>query len=888
MRSEKEIYLRDHQSNQQRIQEAQQKEKKLKQDLEELKLLQINCQKTLGDIRGKQKKIEEDFKLAEGHVTEQSEALKLKENELLQLRNELQIKQRNHLKLLEEEGRLSGQYKESETRLEGCLDRKKLSEERKEKLVGDQKQLLLLSQEKKQQLSHVSSVVDSYKDRLDQYEEELKDLTKEGENKQKEFDISQKKILEQKARQKVLVRLREDFEGFSLGSKKLLQASNHPQCLFYNKIRPLYEFVNAEMGSAESTAAILRHYSQTLVVEKQEILIHILQFAQKHAIFDYSLICLELLSEWSKISGVQGPDSADLIQYFLKDAREVSSYEEAFSLIGKTISGEIWCGQGFLFDHRSVIFNVKANENQVFLREAELKTLDEELVKNEDYQKKIVKEQSVILQLKSKMQLERSELDKMLRRDEMKLVEVNFGLQRCLADQEKNKIEVMQIEKEDSNLASQITQQGISLKEIQEKRMLNTEAITTIHQQTECLANELSAQSNVFDLQQKERKEKAEIYQHIADDRQKLLHQLNVLEMQGREYLKQEQRFIDELEYLEEIQSKIKNQSPQLKNTIEQLEERLKENTCVCADLEQQIEDHKLSIVQYEKEMLLRQEQSRKCESELHAQGVQAAQHQSAAHALENELQDRYQLSVNDARDNVKASQLPEKSNDTIEKQIRVLRQFLQQAGDINMASIDDLEKQESRYSFLTQQVEDMSVSKEELTEIITQVDEESRKLFKLTFETIRENFKKNFQILFNGGEADLQLTETKNILEAGVEIIAKPPGKQMRSISLLSGGEKCLTAVALLFSIFEVKPAPFCILDEIDAPLDDTNVDRFANVVKHFTDRCQFLIITHNKRTMSIGNVLFGVSMEEKGVSKLLSLEFIHEEAPTAELIEK
>jgi chromosome segregation protein len=122
--------------------------------------------------------------------------------------------------------------------------------------------------------------------------------------------------------------------------------------------------------------------------------------------------------------------------------------------------------------------------------------------------------------------------------------------------------------------------------------------------------------------------------------------------------------------------------------------------------------------------------------------------------------------------------------------------------------------------------------------------------------------------------------------LEAGIEISAKPPGKQMRSISLLSGGEKCLTAVALLFAIFEVKPAPFCILDEIDAPLDDTNVERFVNVVKHFVDKCQFLIITHNKRTMAIGDILFGVSMEEKGVSKLLSLEFAHREAPEAFLV--
>ena len=143
---------------------------------------------------------------------------------------------------------------------------------------------------------------------------------------------------------------------------------------------------------------------------------------------------------------------------------------------------------------------------------------------------------------------------------------------------------------------------------------------------------------------------------------------------------------------------------------------------------------------------------------------------------------------------------------------------------------------------------------------------------------------RKTSKSLFNGGEADLQFTEAEDVLEAGIEIIAKPPGKQMRSINLMSGGEKCLTAMALLFAIFEVKPAPFCILDEIDAPLDDTNVERFVNVVRQFIDRCQFIIITHNKITMAIADILFGVSMQERGVSKLLSIEFtdtnVHEPA--------
>ena len=137
--------------------------------------------------------------------------------------------------------------------------------------------------------------------------------------------------------------------------------------------------------------------------------------------------------------------------------------------------------------------------------------------------------------------------------------------------------------------------------------------------------------------------------------------------------------------------------------------------------------------------------------------------------------------------------------------------------------------------------------------------------------------------MLFEGGEADLTFTDSEDVLEAGIDIVAKPPGKQMRSITLLSGGEKCMTAMALLFAIFEVKPAPFCILDEMDAPLDDTNVERFVKVLKPFMEKTQFLIITHNKRTMSVADVLFGVSMEEKGVSKLISIAFDREKAEAA-----
>ncbi|MCK5191263.1 MAG: chromosome segregation protein SMC, partial [Methylococcales bacterium] len=197
----------------------------------------------------------------------------------------------------------------------------------------------------------------------------------------------------------------------------------------------------------------------------------------------------------------------------------------------------------------------------------------------------------------------------------------------------------------------------------------------------------------------------------------------------------------------------------------------------------------------------------------------------------------------------------------------------IERLGSINLTAIEEYKTQSERINFLNEQRDDLMEALNTLDQAISKIDKESRLRFKQTFDKINDGLQNKFPKLFGGGQAYLELTD-QDLLEAGVNIIARPPGKRNSSIHLLSGGEKALTAVALVFSIFDLNPSPFCLLDEVDAPLDDANVVRFSNMVEEMSETVQFLYISHNKVTMEIAKQLAGVTMKEPGVSRMVSVD--------------
>ena len=262
------------------------------------------------------------------------------------------------------------------------------------------------------------------------------------------------------------------------------------------------------------------------------------------------------------------------------------------------------------------------------------------------------------------------------------------------------------------------------------------------------------------------------------------------------------------------------------------------------------------------------QGQHDQAQADLHQHEVHASAMKSKYDLLKTRLWDEWQLTAEEAK-NKFAGIVAD-----VEK-IEFLRRRIAAMGNINMAAPEEYEALAEKQRFLIGQINDLLKAKDDLLAAISKINNATRENFRQTFTEVREHFRRLYGVLFEGGEADLILTNPEDILTTGVDIVAQPPGKKLQSITLLSGGEKTLTAVALLFAFFMVKPSPFCMLDEVDAALADANIERFVALLREFQNKTQFLIVSHNKRTMEAADVIYGVTMEEKGVSQLISVDF-------------
>ena len=265
--------------------------------------------------------------------------------------------------------------------------------------------------------------------------------------------------------------------------------------------------------------------------------------------------------------------------------------------------------------------------------------------------------------------------------------------------------------------------------------------------------------------------------------------------------------------------------------------------------------------------------ETRELEDRTHAHELATHEVRHARTAVADRLREDYEVDL--AAFEPPTTSDEERQRDEIDQEIAELRRKIAHIGNVNLDALAELEDLEKRFAHLSQQHQDLTSAKQSLVEIIDRINTDSRRLFSATLEQVRTNFQLLFRKMFGGGQADIVQDEGVDLLESGIEIVARPPGKEPRNISLLSGGEKTLTCVALLLAIFQYRPSPFCVLDEVDAALDEANIERFITVLQEFLAWTQFIVVTHSKKTMTCATTLYGVTMQESGVSKRVSVRF-------------
>lgn len=487
----------------------------------------------------------------------------------------------------------------------------------------------------------------------------------------------------------------------------------------------------------------------------------------------------------------------------------------------------------------------------------------------------------------------------------------------------KEKITKLEKEKETFQLDTEGTIEEVvslekGLQDIEITYATEKQKLKSIDENTEKLEERLSKlRNNLEDI--KQQKEKAE--KDTEENETKITklteknEELSKIIEEFAELNKDDQKYIDDLnlditnlkisvssfddsessieEMTEMIKQEIENNKISIKNKTDGIEQ-IKEENC---DLEKKIEETKIAIEQVKQDVQnsgskiekLKQERTEKNEKlkvkeeeqvkefgtieDLKTQitkiDAKKTKTEDDLNSVINTMWEEYEITPNAVKDYKK----PENVAQT-QKKVKDLRQDLKELGSVNVDSIEEYKSLKQRYDFMCEQRLDLENTMSKLRKMIQEMTIAMKEQFKTQFEIINKNFGEVFKELFGGGQASLSLADEENILECGIDITVQPPGKKLQNMMLLSGGEKAFTAIALLFAILKINPAPFCVLDEIEAALDDVNVYRFAEYLKNYTEKTQFLVITHRKGTMEAADTVYGVTMEENGISKLLSMK--------------
>lgn len=785
---------------------------------------------------------------------ERQKRLSLLEEEHQILEKEREQMHQLLLSLLEQERVISLRLSEGKLRLDA---ESKMLIKVTESLEGEQKELVTKERFQEEKMHICQQLAEE--DRSLQRQIELCQEQKEAKQVellplQKAHLAMQEEIQQLTIQKATLLRFLESQEGFSRGAKFFLQEAKKKDSPLYQKVLRLFDLLSLEEGREQLSITALYRYLDTVVVETKKDTELLITLAKQQKIDSFSFVCVENLSnnvgELSKLYPEKNIGQQLVGQLSLEEEFLPSFFQKGGSFVSK---------DGFFVDDSRVVFFVANSciQSTSPIRKKEFAKVEATLEKLQP------KESNAVL-LIGQLEREIKELQKEIEQVQAKRHKVQMS-------HVGENMHLQNAKKVIQECLSKIEQQQLQTNGLTSSILAKKREIERVSEEEKELAKKICEQKDQQFLKNlDEKKKELRLLQNDFFEKQKQDHILLQQEKESKLLLARiEEKHSELAGHLEKIDSELRVFTP--KNE-EMLHER--------KEIEKEISLLKDEISQHEekKEMLLLEK--KQCMQDMQSFSEQLEKHTILLAQLEQKKKDqKMQIALLDEQTKEAVDAVPtqriEEGPKALKERMSQLKMQVKDENKINFASIDEVKERQKEFEEIDLQLEDIQAAKKDLENAVALLDQESQERFHEYFALVKKEFKKNFACLFSGGKADLRIRTTSDLFSSGIEILAEPPGKKMQRLSLFSGGEKSLTALALLFSFFAVRPGPFCLLDEVDAPLDETNVQRLTALLKEYGNNTQFVVITHNRKTMESANVLLGVSMVQKGVSRLLSVSF-------------
>jgi len=828
------------------------------------------------------KKQDDELKIAQSSADKLSKETQDSEKKIESLKAQI-------IDALNRKARLQNELTATESRLDYLSNRRERLTTSFEGFQTERSQLQETIERLENEIADKEDKINSLSLKEEQLTSQIEKLRSESAEVEKGIRELEQRRSARSSRLQSLNELQKAYEGYGAGAKAVLKSQNK------GVISAVAEIIRTSAQYEIAIEACLGANVQAIITETLEDAENSLKYLIERKAGRAIFLPIDALKS-NKADDIKDdniiaradqvviydPKYSAVVDCLLSNSFIVKDIETAIALARKSDDHAYFVTlDGQIVSSNRIIIGGTGTENIGLLRRSrEIVDLKKEVAELDEKLNAIYKERDRIISNISSLQKEKDIVTKELQSERI----THNGMQRDLSQYKQR---LTRLEKEISVLNAEYSTLDKDMSELQDNKVKLSASITEIESQSEII------KSNIDELQletQQKVRERDTILKictdlriQLASKRQQeksLLDNIASIEREKAQLLKALSNYQSSMASDERLEIEINEKISTDEKILEEIfGERTKIETEV-STLETNRQNAYNNLTQNENIIRENRRELDQIKQDRYNLEVTKTQIQMNIDSLIAKMRERYGISLEELDDQPiieidgQSTDESELTEEEIEKRISEVRTKMERLGPVNLTALDEYNRQKDRYDLMVTQRDDLIKAKESLYNIIQRINTESRERMKATFDSVNANFQELFQRLFGGGHGELVMVGEGDVLESGIEIVARPPGKKPQAISMLSTGERSLTAIALMFALFRIKPSPFCVMDEVDAALDDANIARFTNMLKEFSQNIQFIIITHNKRTMEIADVLYGVTMEESGVSKLVSLK--------------